>query len=156
MALTKSGIQAPAFTLPDMEGQKRSLHDLLAQGPILLAFFKVSCPTCQYTLPFLQRLAGSKVSVIGVSQDVRRKTEEFNRTYALLFPALLDSADGDYPVSNAYGITYVPSLFLIEPDGQISLTSVGFAKVDLEEIARRAGPVSLFHRDEKIEAFRAG
>ncbi len=153
-------IQAPEFTLPDVAGKRRTLEELLRQGPVVVAFFKISCPTCQYTFPFLGRLhkelGGVSPKVIGVSQDVRRKTEGFNREYGVSFPVLLDSEDEDYPVSNAYGITHVPSLFLIEPDRRIALNSVGFVKADLEELARRLGPVTLFHRDEKVEAFRAG
>jgi hypothetical protein len=74
----------------------------------------------------------------------------------LSFPVLLDPASEDYPVSNAYGLTHVPSLVWVEPDGKISLAAVGFVKADLEEIARRAGPLELFHKDERVEAFRAG
>jgi len=154
--MAKAGILAPDFTLPDMTGTARPLRDWLEQGPVLIAFFKISCPTCQYTFPFLQRLTASSLRVVGISQDVRRKTEGFNREYGIGFPVQLDSEDENYPVSNAYGITHVPSLFLIEPDGRIALTSVGFVKKDLEAIAKRFGVVELFHRDEKIEAFRAG
>ena len=156
----KTGIQATDFTLPDVSGNRRTLDELLQQGSVVVAFFKISCPTCQYTFPFLERLhkelGGASAKIVGVSQDVRRKTEGFNREYGVTFPVLLDSEDEDYPVSNAFGITHVPSLFLIEPDRRIALTSVGFAKADLEGLARRLGPVTLFHRDEKVEAFRAG
>ncbi len=158
--MVKSGILAPDFALPDLSGNRRSLEELLQQGPAVLAFFKISCPTCQYTFPFLERLHqqlhGSSASIIGISQDARRKTEGFNRDYGVTFPVLLDSEDEDYPVSNAYGITHVPTLFLIETDRRIALSSVGFAKADFEELARRRGPVTLFHREEKVEAFRAG
>jgi hypothetical protein len=53
-------------------------------------------------------------------------------------------------------LTYVPSLFLVEPNGKTALVSVGFVKADLEALARRFGAAALFHRDEKIEAYRAG
>jgi peroxiredoxin len=158
MAIAKTGVLAPPFTLRDMAGRERSLDELLKRGTILLAFFKVSCPTCQYTFPFLERLHKKlgPERVIGISQDVARKTDQFNRDYGVTFPVLLDSEDENYPVSNAFGITHVPSLFLIEPDGRIAMSSAGFAKADIEEIARRLGPVELFHRDEKVESFRAG
>ena len=160
MAAVKTGVLAPDFTLPDLAGREKSLKSLLAEGPVLVAFFKISCPTCQYTFPFLDRLyrqsKGPATRIVGISQDVQKKTEQFNREFGVSFPVLLDSPDEDYPVSNAYGITHVPSLFLIEPDGRIALTSVGFSKADLEEIARTTNAGPLFHRDEKIEAFRAG
>ena len=156
MAILKVGSRAPAFTLPDLTGAPRSLKELLARGPVLLAFFKVSCPTCQYTFPFLERLKDGKVTLVGISQDDARHTAEYNREYGVSFPVLLDAAAEDYPVSNAYGLTHVPSLVWVEPDGKVLLTSVGFVKAELEEIAGRAGPLQLFHRDERVESFRAG
>ena len=156
MSALTPGKKAPAFSLADTKGKERSLQDWLARGQTLVAFFKVSCPTCQYTFPFLERLNGSPVNLVGISQDDDSKTEDFNRQFGVRFPVLLDEAGRDYPTSNAFGITNVPTLFLVEPDGRISLTSVGFVKADLEEIARRTGAKTLFHRDEKIEAFRAG
>lgn len=160
MAVAKTGAKAPAFILPDLKGSNHSLEELLQGGPVLLAFFKISCPTCQYTFPFLDRLHkklnGASARVIGISQDVKRKTEQFNKDYGVSFPVLLDSEDENYLVSNTFGITHVPSLFLIDPDGRIVLSGAGFVRADLEEIARRLGPIELFHRDEKIESFRAG
>jgi len=152
--------RAADFSLVDMEGRNYSLRELSGRGPVLLAFFKVSCPTCQYTFPFLQRLserlAGSSATLAGISQDAVGKTKEFNQEYGVRFPVLLDPAEENYPVSNAYRITHVPTLFLIEPDGRIALTSEGFAKRDLEEIAGRLGPVPLFDREERVEDFRPG
>ena len=43
----------------------------------------------------------------------------FNQRFGVTFPTLLDLSNEDYPASNAYGITSVPSLFLVEPDGTI-------------------------------------
>jgi len=156
MAILKAGARAPDFTLSDLHGAPQSLHDLLTQGPVLLAFFKVSCPTCQYAFPFLERFRNGRVRIFGISQDNQRGTEQFNRQFGVTFPVLLDAEPEDYLVSNAYGLTHVPSLVWVEPDGKISLASVGFVKADLEEIARRTGPLELFHKDERVEAFRAG
>jgi len=156
MALIKPGTKAPEFTLTGLDGDRRSLQELLRHGPALLAFYKVTCPTCQYTFPFLERLKDAKVALVGISQDDQMHTAQFNRTYGVSFPVLLDAAAEDYPVSNAYGLTHVPSLIWVEPDGRITLTSAGFVKADLEEMARRASAGEIFHKDERIEAFRAG
>ena len=43
--------------------------------------------------------------------------------------------DGGYPASNAYGLTMVPTIFLIEPDGSVKVSCMGFRKKDLETIA---------------------
>jgi hypothetical protein len=70
-------------------------------------------------------------------------------------PTLLDREREGYPVSNAFGISHVPSLFLIEPDGTISLSSEGFIKRDIEAIAQRSG-VAPFRPEEKIPEWKAG
>src|ERR1700739_2318956 len=116
MAALTAGTTAPDFTLKTQDGKRFSLRDELARGPVVLAFFKVSCPTCQYAFPFLERLHkeyGDKgVKVIGVSQNDAKETAAFNRQFGVTFPVLLDELNR-YPVSNAYGLTNVPSIFWI-------------------------------------------
>src|SRR6202035_4228481 len=77
------GHVAPGFTLKSLDGKELALGKLLEKGPVVVAFFKISCPVCQFTLPYLQRLAeryaGDSVSVIAVSQDDARGTKEINR-----------------------------------------------------------------------------
>ncbi len=53
-----------------------------------------------------------------ISQDDRRNTEAFLNEYGVTFPTLLDDPNG-YAVSNAYGLTNVPTVFLIGQDGEI-------------------------------------
>ena len=53
------GGKAPDFVLPTLSGIEVSLGEMTRSGPVLLAFFKISCPTCQYTFPFLERLAAA-------------------------------------------------------------------------------------------------
>lgn len=96
------GGEAPQFELPSLEGGELSLKDLLAGGPVLLAFFKVSCPTCQLTFPFLERLHQGRSEnaprVIGISQDDAADTRNFNRRYGISFPMLLDPS-GEKPAT---------------------------------------------------------
>ena len=40
-----------------------------------------------------------------------------------------------YKVSAAYGLQFVPTIFIIQPDGTISLSDFGFTKASLNEIA---------------------
>jgi peroxiredoxin len=153
--MLKAGAKAPAFTLDDMSGGKKSLSDVLARGPALLALYKISCPVCQMTLPFLERISKGTLQVIAISQDEERGTTKFQSTYGVSLPMLLDRERDGYPASNAFGISHVPSLFLVEPDGTISLASEGFIKRDIEAIAGRAG-VEPFRADEKIPEWKAG
>src|ERR1700721_2369029 len=107
MAVLTAGTKAPDFELKTMDGKKFVLRDELARGPLVLAFFKVSCPTCQYAFPFLDRLerayGHNGVRIIGVSQNNPKETTAFIKEFGVTFPVLLDDTD-KYPVSNAYGL----------------------------------------------------
>src|ERR1700722_15312320 len=56
MAALAVGAKAPDFALKTVDGTRFCLSEELARGAVVLAFFKVSCPTCQYAFPFLERL----------------------------------------------------------------------------------------------------
>jgi len=154
--LVPAGAQAPAFRLAAIDGTEQSLADILARGPALLVFYKISCPVCQLTAPYLQRLsANHALQVIGISQDDADGTRGFMQRLGVAFPTLLDSAGEGYPASNAYGITSVPSLFLLERDGTVARSFNGFSKRDLEEIGARAG-VSPFGPEDQVPEWKAG
>lgn len=169
MAALPAGTKAPDFSLPSFssgqDGDNFSLQAALQQGPVLAAFFKVSCPTCQYTFPYLERLhkihGDKKITIVGISQNTRADTAAFLKEYGITFRTLLDDPNG-YAVSNRYGLTNVPSLFLIGQDGRIEITSVGWVKQEIEEINRRLAeaqqmaPPALFQPGEEVRDFRAG
>jgi peroxiredoxin len=165
MAALTAGTKAPEFELKAMDGSRFVLREELARGPVVLAFFKVSCPVCQYAFPFLERLErayGHKgVRIIGVSQNDPKKTAAFTKEFGVTFPVLLDNTE-TYPVSNAYGLTNVPTVFWIAQDGEIEVSSVGWMKADFEEINRKmaeagkTAPAILFKPGEDVRDFRAG
>ena len=165
MEALKPGTTAPDFILPTMDGKQFSLRETLARGPVLAAFFKISCPVCQYAFPFLQRIhethRNKNVTVVGISQNDKRDTAAFTKEYGMTFPILLDDTSS-YPASNAYGLTNVPSIFWIAQDREIKISSVGWVRKDMEEFNHRAaeasgdGPKPLFRPDEQVTDFRAG
>jgi peroxiredoxin len=160
----KSGTAAPVFSLPGMDGKSHSLADALKKGPVLAAFFKVTCPVCQFTFPFLERMyetyGGGKASFWAVSQDDASDTKEFCEEFGIKFPALIDE-DG-FPASNKYGLTNVPSIFLIAPNGKLVSSSVGFDRAALEtmaaEMARYSGMPAqpLFRPGEVVPDYKPG
>ncbi len=159
-----AGTQAPDFSIPETDGKKFSLTAALAEGPVVVAFFKVSCPVCQFTFPFLERLyqasGAGRVTFRGISQDNARDTREFCRQFSISFPALIDGQG--YPVSNSYALTTVPTIFLIAPGGKIQVSSAGFSKSDLERISTELGKhlgqsvLPLFRPDESVPDFKPG
>jgi peroxiredoxin len=165
MSALTAGMKAPQIELTAMDGSKFSLHDALASGPVLAIFFKISCPVCQYALPYFERIykayGGKKLAVIGISQNEQRDTAEFMRKFGVTFPVLLDNTK-TFPVSNAYGLNTVPTSFWISEDAEIEISSVGWARRDFDQIAHKAAgtvgdrPVPLFQPSEKVADFRAG
>ena len=155
-SMLEAGTKAPAFQLKGLNGTSVALQEMLAKGPALLAFFKIGCPVCQLTFPYLERMAGNQtVQIIGISQDDADATRFFNQRFGVTFPTLLDESKAGYLASNAYGISSVPSLFVVETDGTVSQAFCGFSKRDLETIGGRVG-VKPFHSDEKVPEYKPG
>jgi peroxiredoxin len=137
---------------------------LLSQGPVVAAFFKISCPVCQFTFPFVQRLQeqfeGKGATILGISQDNARDTRGFNQEYGVNFLTLIDQ--DPYAVSNAYGLTNVPTIFLIEQDRTITVSCMGFSKSDLEKIAaelasrKKLVAIPFFRPDEIVPVYKPG
>ena len=138
------GNVAPGFSLKSIDGNEFALGSALQRGPVVLAFFKVSCPVCKFTFPFLERVfkqyGGGDLSFVAVSQDNAGASLDFAHEFGVTFPILLDEAG--YPVSNAYSLTSVPTFFLINPDGKVQVASEGFGKAEMEAItaSRAARP----------------
>lgn len=165
MAAIGAGVRAPEITLSFLDGSKFALSEALKRGPVVAAFFKVGCPVCQMAFPYIERLfkaygKSGKLTLIGISQDDAANTKAFNREFGVTFPVLLDAKG--YPVSNAYGLTNVPTIFLIAPDGEIERTLVSWSKPDMEHLNRKLAeisgvkPAELFHKGERVAEFKPG
>ena len=165
MTALATGTRAPEFELKTLDGKRFSLSEELARAPVVLAFFKVSCPTCQYAMPFLERLykayKNKGVTLVGVSQNDAKETAAFCKDFGVTFPILLDDTR-TYPVSNAYGLTNVPTMFWIAEDGEIEVSSVGWVRADFEQVNRKMAetgkisPAAVFKSGEDVRDFRTG
>ena len=152
------GIVAPSFSVKGLDGKSYSLSSLLQKGPVVAAFLKVSCPVCQFTFPFLERLfksyGGGDVAFLGISQDDAKATKEFTDAFGVTFPVALD--EEGYPASNAYGLSMVPTIFLIDADGTAPRQQHGFREKGSGEYregtrrARKHASGVLFRPDERI------
>ncbi|MEO8371183.1 MAG: TlpA disulfide reductase family protein [Candidatus Solibacter sp.] len=150
------GTPAPGFRLAALEGGEATLAGLTAEARVLLVFFKISCPVCQLSMPFLERLhASGGLRIYGISQNDAESTREFAEYFKVSFPILLDSEDEDFPASNEYGISSVPTMFLVEPDGVISRVLEGWNRIDMEGLGAEAG-IGLFREGDNVPAWKAG
>jgi peroxiredoxin len=160
-----NGAKAQEFSLTSTTGKPVVLSELTKRGPVVLAFFKVSCPTCQYAFPYFERMSKvhkpEAVSFVGISQNNLADTQAFMKAYGITFPVAIDDSSR-YIVSNAYKLTNVPTAYLVDRDGKIQVSSVGWARKDIEEINSKLSmdpaqqPYPIFKPGEEIAEYKAG
>jgi len=126
----------PEGPFADAEGQAHDLQQVLENGPVLLGVYKSSCASSKQMFPFLERLherhRGDGLTVLGVSQDSPNITRSFARRYGITFPILVEG--DNYPISRAFDIMATPTLFLIDPDGTVAYSTMGFMKPALDAL----------------------
>jgi len=109
----KDGDVVENFTLPDVDGGSVVLDDLLAQGPVVLVFFRFAgCPACNLTLPNYQRelfpgLAALGASLVAISPQVPARLREIKERHKLSF---LVASDTGNALARKFGITFTSSL----------------------------------------------
>ena len=136
---TEQGQKAPipVEAFDDAEGVSHNLREILGSGPLLLGIYKCSCASSKQMFPFLERLreryAAMGLTVLGVAQDSPNITRSFARRHGLAFPILIEG--DEYPISRAFDIAATPTVFLIEPNGEVAFTTMGFLKPGLQAMA---------------------
>ncbi len=163
------GPAAPSAPLVDAAGKTRSVADLLASSgglPLLLAFFKVSCPTCQLTWPYVQRLhalwGGKAVRVAGVCQNTSAEGTAYYREYGKASFDLFVDPEPRFAASNAFGVESVPHLVLVGPDGKVRKTLTGWSRREMEALSRELAeakglaPKPLIPPSDPVKEWQAG
>jgi len=154
--LLTAGSQAPEFRLERLGGGYVSLPEIRSNGPVLVAFFKVTCPTCQFAFPFLERIhQPGTLPIYGISQNDADDTHEFNQEFGVTFPTLLDNEHNDFAASNAFGISNVPTIFLLERDGTISRAIEGWNRKEIEWLGNQAG-IQVIRPDDRVPDWKPG
>lgn len=154
--LLDTGSRAPGFRLQLLDGAATALPEILARGPTVLAFFKVTCPVCQLTLPFLERIhAQGTLPVFGISQNDAEDTRDFNRRFGITFPTLLDPEESRFLASNAFGISSVPTVFLVGRDGSVARVIEGWSKKEIAALGELAG-ARVFRPGDNVPEFKPG
>ena len=128
------GDTAPAFSLPDAEGNTISLADYAGQKVIVYFYPKAMTPGCTtQACDFRDNeavFAREGYAVVGVSPDSPAKLAKFVEKESLTFPLLSDEskemleAYGAYGEKKNYGRTVVGvirSTFLVDEEGKIEL-----------------------------------
>ncbi len=162
MPILSAGQSAPPFSLSGIDGKSYTLNQNGARLT-LAVFFKTTCPTCQASWPYIDKLHrtyhAAGLAVWGISQDRREASKEFVTARGGAFPVLVDS---DWRVSRLYDPQFVPTFFLIDSTGQIIETAVALDKARLNHlsqiIAGRLGvPAAIIAPpDDGVPAFKPG
>jgi thiol-disulfide isomerase/thioredoxin len=124
---------APRFTLPDLEGQSRSLAEFLGGRPILLEFMSPDCPHCNQAAPVLRALHaeyGARVQFLTVAFENSgnvAQVQAFARRHQHPWPYLL----GDEGVIQAYRLEGVPTFFFLGGKGGVCGVRVGYSSADV-------------------------
>lgn len=159
----ESGAIVPPFTLVGIDGERYSYPRDAAGQPSLLVFFKTTCETCDMTFPYLNRLRETYPrgwALWSIAQDATQAAAEYAARHGITYPVLIDAPS--YAVSRVYDPPATPTLFLVAPDGRIVYTTHGFAKDDINHLARLVAAyvgedcVTVAPEDDGRPAFRPG
>ena len=152
---------APDFKLPVI-GNGESHFYGASDKQAILVFYKYTCPTCQFALPFIQQIYdayGDQFYFVAIAQDGPEPTKQFRKEYKITMPTLMDMAP--YPVSQSYQLEAVPTIFTVGADHKILSAGEGFAKQELlnlaDQLAEKTGrpQIELF-TDPNIPDFKPG
>ena len=156
--MLEAGVRAPSFELKSAAGGKRFRSRIsLAKGRRCWRFTR-SVARCASSLSrissgWLPELSGCRLSAS--RRMTGSATKGFNQRFGVTFPTLLDQAKENYPASNAFGITIVPSLFLVENRTAGSAARVQrIFETRLEPSATRRREA--FQADDNVPEWKAG
>ncbi len=112
----KAGDKAPEFTLKDADGRVVSSAELLANGPLVVTFYRgVWCPYCNLELQALQAAApeieARGASVVAISPQTAPNSRKSQRDNKLTFPILSDEKSRD---AAAFGLRFSLPDYLVE------------------------------------------
>lgn len=133
--LIHAGDKAPDFTAEMLDGSSVTLS-ALQNKPTLLIFWATWCPPCRAELAHLQEgvidVFGDAINVLPLSRGEKREVvEEYIAKMGYTFAVGLDSEQKAY---NLYASNYIPRCFVIDTDGTVLYSGVGYDEAVAEEV----------------------
>lgn len=136
--LVKAGDKAPDFTVEMFGGGKTDLAELKGKV-VLLNFWATWCPPCRQELARVQsdvidRFAGRDFVFLPISRGETHQTvAAFREKTGYSFPMGLDPSQTVY---DRYASNYIPRNFVIDRNGKVVLTSVGYDPEEFDEMIK--------------------
>lgn len=151
--MLKAGSSAPPLELVDIDGGD-VVTDPWLDGPVVLAFFKVSCPVCQMVAPTIAALADAGARVVAIGEDPAPALHKYRVEYGQMVTTLSEPAP--YPVSVAYDLDSVPTLYLVGSDGVISDAAGVWDRGVWNRLAVAAGGAPVSANGDGLPPYRPG
>ena len=112
----KVGDKAPEFTLRDSDGNDVVLKELLAEGPVVLTFYRgVWCPYCNIELQALEAVAedirSRGATLLAISMQGSADSRKSQRDNNLSYPILTDQAG---ELSHQFGLRWTLQPYVID------------------------------------------
>jgi peroxiredoxin len=123
----ESGIPAPDFTFPGLDGKMVSLSDYKGKV-VLVNIWATWCPPCVSEMPSMEKLYNKfkrenfEILAVSIDEPGPKAVAPFMEKTSLTFPALIDSKGAIKPV---YRITAIPESFIIDKQGLLIKKIVG-------------------------------
>lgn len=116
----RTGMLAPDFVLPTLDGGELRLSDLRGKA-VVVNFWATWCSPCRREMPLLVRafrqFGGQGLVVVAVNvQEDEGSASRFAREFGLPFPVALDKTGA---VANAYRLLGLPTTFFIDGEGVV-------------------------------------
>jgi len=124
-----------AFDLPDIKGQQHTLEDYRGQV-VLVNFWASWCPPCIQEMPMLERLQQAldeqpfEILAVNVGEQ-KYRVWKFVKLINFGLPVILDERKDTF---NSWGLSVLPTSFLLDRKGNIRYRVVGDVEWDSEEV----------------------
>lgn len=122
---TEIGMEAPSFTLLNLNNKKVSLSDYRGQK-VFLNFWATWCPPCRKEMPDLQKLSEeyeNEIAVLAVNiGESKSAVVNFMIENNLDLPVLLDN---DKATAQNYLVRAIPTTYILDENGVIIEKSFG-------------------------------
>ncbi|MBI4723147.1 MAG: redoxin domain-containing protein, partial [Candidatus Stahlbacteria bacterium] len=131
---------APPFSFLSIDGDTISLSDF--KGKVLwLCFWRVGCPPCRTGMPYIQKiyekLKSKGLCVLGFNcADDKEIVIKYFEKNKITFPNILDNSEEARKTGQKYYNNKVPLHYIIDRDGKIFDTYIGYDGKEYQEIEK--------------------